>query len=114
MILTISTVLIWFSYLLSLYLLTFWLLTLLDKGIRDNPKELKEIRSVTIAIPSYNEEKNIRSTIQSALDLDYQHDQLEIIVINDGSIDRTEAVAKEVIQENPTRNLVFISHPHPL
>jgi len=112
MILTISTVLIWFSYLLSLYLLTFWLLTLLDKGIRDNPKELKEIRSVTIAIPSYNEEKNIRSTIQSALDLDYQHDQLEIIVINDGSIDRTEAVAKEVIQENPTRNIVLISQPN--
>lgn len=109
MILTFSTLLIWFAYLVSLYLLTFWLLTLLDKGIRDSPKELKSIKSVTIAIPSYNEENNIRPTIQSALDLDYPHDQLEVIVVNDGSTDRTEAIAKEIIQENPARNIVLIS-----
>src|SRR2546430_468137 len=43
--------------------------------------------SVTVLIPAYNEAQNIAATIQNKLDQDYPRNQLEIIVISDGSTD---------------------------
>ncbi|NPV54305.1 MAG: glycosyltransferase [Firmicutes bacterium] len=45
--------------------------------------------SVTIVIPTMNEEKAIFGTIEACCSLDYPEDRLEIIVINDGSRDGT-------------------------
>jgi len=42
---------------------------------------------ITIIAPAYNEEASIRVAIRNLLELDYP--QLEIIVVNDGSADRT-------------------------
>ena len=42
---------------------------------------------ITIVAPAHNEEASIRVAIRNLLELDYP--QLEIIVVNDGSIDRT-------------------------
>jgi cellulose synthase/poly-beta-1,6-N-acetylglucosamine synthase-like glycosyltransferase len=42
---------------------------------------------ITILVPAHNEEKSIRASIQSMMELDYP--ELEIIVVNDGSEDRT-------------------------
>src|SRR5437899_2398458 len=42
---------------------------------------------VTILAPAHNEEKSIRIAVRNLLDLDYP--ELEVIVINDGSADRT-------------------------
>ena len=42
---------------------------------------------ITILAPAHNEELSIRTSIQSLLSLDYP--ELEVIVINDGSVDRT-------------------------
>jgi cellulose synthase/poly-beta-1,6-N-acetylglucosamine synthase-like glycosyltransferase len=42
---------------------------------------------ITILAPAHNEEKSIRISVQSMLELDYP--ELEVIVINDGSHDRT-------------------------
>jgi len=42
---------------------------------------------VTILAPAHNEEKSIRVAVRNLLDLDYP--ELEVIVINDGSADRT-------------------------
>ncbi len=47
----------------------------------------------TILVPAYNEEKVINQTIESLLKSDYP--RLEIIVIDDGSKDRTSEVARE-------------------
>ena len=44
-------------------------------------------------IPAYNEEKVIVRTIRSVLNSDYQN--LHVIVIDDGSKDRTAEVARE-------------------
>jgi cellulose synthase/poly-beta-1,6-N-acetylglucosamine synthase-like glycosyltransferase len=44
---------------------------------------------ITILAPAHNEELSIRTSIQSLLSLDYP--ELEVIVINDGSVDRTLA-----------------------
>ena len=48
---------------------------------------------VAVLIPSYNEEKVIVRTIRSVLHSDYEN--LHVIVIDDGSTDRTAEVARE-------------------
>lgn len=48
---------------------------------------------VTVIIPAYNEEKSIAKTIDSVLALDYPRDKLDIIVIDDGSKDKTYKIA---------------------
>ena len=42
---------------------------------------------ITVLAPAHNEEKSIRTSVRSMLELDYP--ELEVIVINDGSSDRT-------------------------
>ena len=55
--------------------------------------------SVSILIAAYNEEKNIREKIQNTLGLDYPKDKLEIVVVSDGSTDRTDDIAREFKNE---------------
>ncbi len=50
------------------------------------------VPKVTILISAYNEEKHIGATIENKLSLDYPRDRIEIIVISDGSGDRTEEI----------------------
>lgn len=57
---------------------------------------------VTVIVPAKNEEKNIRHCIQSLLSQDYPN--FEIIAVNDGSRDQTEAILKSLGAENITRN----------
>ena len=47
---------------------------------------------VSILIAAYNEEDNIGPTLENKLELDYPKDKLEIIVISDGSTDRTDEI----------------------
>lgn len=54
---------------------------------------------VSVVIPAYNEEKVIRKTINSILESSYEN--MEIIVVNDGSIDRTSEVIKSAFADNP-------------
>lgn len=55
----------------------------------------KKIPSVSILIPAFNEEDSIESTIKNILEIDYPKNNLEIIVIDDGSTDRTYEIAKK-------------------
>ena len=70
---------------------------------RKRPLELeRENVSVTIIIPAYNEEESIARTIKSALSLDYRRDKLEIIIVDDGSSDKTYEIAKKFVSKvNP-------------
>jgi hyaluronan synthase len=45
--------------------------------------------SVTVIVPAFNEEDGIIGTIRSCLEVDYPRELLEVIVVNDGSSDRT-------------------------
>jgi poly-beta-1,6-N-acetyl-D-glucosamine synthase len=51
--------------------------------------------SVSIIVPSYNEEGKIADTIRSLKSLKYPKGKLEIIVVDDGSTDKTSLVAKK-------------------
>jgi cellulose synthase/poly-beta-1,6-N-acetylglucosamine synthase-like glycosyltransferase len=50
---------------------------------------------VTIIISAYNEEDNIRQTIENKLNQEYPREKLEIIVVSDGSTDRTDEIVRE-------------------
>ena len=51
--------------------------------------------TVTIALPAYNEEAQIRGAIESLLAQDYPADRRQILVVSDASSDATDAIAGE-------------------
>ena len=55
---------------------------------------------VTILIAAYNEESNIEATVRNKLGLDYPKEKLEIIVVSDGSTDRTDEIVKQYKQRD--------------
>ena len=108
--LSVTSVIVYSVYLISIYFVVFWLSVLFQKGsIEDKTKELKNNPLVTIAIPVYNENKTIKRTIQSAMGLDYPKDKIEIIVINDGSTDNTAEIVEKIIKENSVSNIKLIN-----
>ncbi len=50
---------------------------------------------VSVLVPVYNEEKVVKESIKSLLELNYQN--YEIIIINDGSTDKTKEVAETLV-----------------
>ena len=102
----VSQIIIWGAFLLSLYMMVFWILTLIEERPRKKVNKLTEHPKVTIAIPAYNEEKNIAKSISSALELEYPRDKLEIIVVNDGSTDDTSETVKKFLKDND--NLILL------
>lgn len=63
------------------------------KVLRDIPS-LKKFPSLSIIIPARNEEKAIANTIKAVKKLAYRKNLLEIIVVDDGSTDKTAEIAK--------------------
>jgi cellulose synthase/poly-beta-1,6-N-acetylglucosamine synthase-like glycosyltransferase len=61
---------------------------------------------VAVLIPAYNEEKVIERTIQGALDSDYPN--LHVIVIDDGSKDRTLEIARRAFAAEAAAGRVLI------
>jgi cellulose synthase/poly-beta-1,6-N-acetylglucosamine synthase-like glycosyltransferase len=59
---------------------------------------------VTVLIPAYNEAQHIAATVQNKLEQDYPSEQLEIIVISDGSTDGTD----EIVRQFSSRNVRLI------
>ncbi|MBI2110502.1 glycosyltransferase [Candidatus Woesearchaeota archaeon] len=62
--------------------------------VEDNVKKIGRYPTVSIVIPAYNEEKDIKEAIGSLLNLDYPRDKYEIIVVDDGSTDNTKDIVK--------------------
>ena len=53
---------------------------------------------VSISIARYNTDKYIVECVDSALEQDYEN--IEVIVVNDGSTDNTEALLSELARNN--------------
>jgi len=64
---------------------------------------------VSVIIPAYNEEKNIEATVKSVLSADYPNDR-EIIIVDDGSKDRTAQIVKKLSKKNKIVRLVKGMH----
>jgi biofilm PGA synthesis N-glycosyltransferase PgaC len=83
---------------LLLYLLFLYPLLLAVFPWRNRPPIAKDpalLRPVTVLLPVYNGEAFLRKKLESILALDYPRDLLQILVISDGSTDRTDAIADE-------------------
>ncbi len=59
-----------------------------------------ESPKVSILIPAHNEEVVIERTVNTLSALDYPQDKLELLVINDGSTDRTGEIAEALAVKN--------------
>ena len=62
---------------------------------------------LSIAIPAYNVEQYIGNCLDSIFSQQIETDQLEVIVVNDGSKDGTEDIIKKYALQHP--NLIYIS-----
>jgi cellulose synthase/poly-beta-1,6-N-acetylglucosamine synthase-like glycosyltransferase len=94
----LSTAVMYPVLFLALYIEVFFLMTLFWKPKGSAPDADKDDRSftpsVTIVVPCWNEERTVAGTMSSLLSLDYPHDKLRVVVVDDGSTDRTLEVAR--------------------
>ncbi|MFF3767020.1 bifunctional polysaccharide deacetylase/glycosyltransferase family 2 protein [Streptomyces sp. NPDC001922] len=98
----------------SLALLRLGLLLLLARAhvrrigrARPGAPWLREVNEpVTVLVPAYNEEAGIEATVLSLLDS--THQQLQILVIDDGSSDRTAEIARSI----PDNRVMVIRQPN--
>lgn len=70
-----------------------------DKSLQRNPK-------ISILISAYNEEKHIKSKLTNLLEQDYPNENIEILIGNDGSTDKT----LEIINNLSIPNLKIFSY----
>src|SRR6202051_1319473 len=80
--------------------------------VHGTPEQIKAYRPrVAVLIPAYNEEKVIERTIQAALDSDYPN--LRVIVIDDGSKDRTLEIAHRTFaREEAAGKVIILTKPN--
>ncbi len=55
---------------------------------------------ISIIVPVYNEEKSIRTCLKALINQDYPKKDYEILVVNDGSRDRTKENVEKIIGKN--------------
>ncbi|MEX0920393.1 MAG: glycosyltransferase family 2 protein [Candidatus Pacearchaeota archaeon] len=90
------TVLMYIAIYFGLFTTAYYLLSFVGQKRSVERVSEKKLPSVTILIPAHNEEDNIKKTVESALELDYPKDRFEIIILENGSKDKTYEIAKEM------------------
>lgn len=100
---------IWAIAFISIYVSIFWIIVSSLSKVKQKPQPLKNYQKVSICIPAWNEEKTVIRSIKSLLELDYPRDKLEIIVINDGSTDKTKTIVDDYIRKNKLKNVLLIN-----
>lgn len=107
----IYTIFVYFVWFLSTYfIITFLLHVYKYKDELFKSPMLKKgdtLPKISIVISAFNEEKQIKKTILSLQKIDYPKDLLEIIILNDGSKDRT---AKIALPYADGKHLIFIDN----
>jgi glycosyltransferase involved in cell wall biosynthesis len=73
----------------------------------------KIINELSVFFPCYNEEKNIKNTIQKTIPILKEiTDKWEIILINDGSKDNTGKILEEIQSEYPKQIKIITHNPN--
>jgi len=92
----IAEVIFWASASLVFYVYVGYpvLLALLAAGVRRTKPQPGYTPSLSILIAAYNEEASIGRKLRQTLELEYPGDRLEIIVVSDGSTDRTDSIVE--------------------
>ncbi len=84
----LTLILLWDCYFFSFYLVSLW---------RNDNREKNWRPLVSVIVPAYNEERNVKTAVASLLESGYP--SLEVIVVDDGSSDRTFEAASSVRDE---------------
>ncbi len=92
-----------------LFLIFFSMLNLIQRTATQDKKGIKE-KKVSIIVPCYNEEDVIVASLKSLLKQKYKH--IEIIVVDDGSTDRTYELARALEFDNGFHSLRVINIPN--
>jgi cellulose synthase/poly-beta-1,6-N-acetylglucosamine synthase-like glycosyltransferase len=92
----LAQILFWLSLAALVYVYAGYPLLLAILGAIKNPpkREIGPTPSLTVLIAAYNEEAGIRKKIEQTLALDYPADLIEIIVLSDGSTDKTDEIVE--------------------
>lgn len=69
-------------------------------------KAVTEPRSVTFVMPALNEEANLAHAVSELIPATGGLDDYEIVIVNDGSTDRTGEIAEGLARENPRVRVV--------
>ena len=94
----------WYEPVLQIYTLffgTFMLARFLLSFLYKEPADVGYMPTVTLVIPAMNEEKRIAETVQHSFDARYPVDKLEVIVVDDGSTDRTWDKLQDLKKQYP-------------
>lgn len=94
----------------SLMLLKYWVFLMLAPwhNVKEELRQLRSIRKdkkrhltykpvVSVIVPAWNEEVGILKTVRSLIENSYE--KIEIVVVNDGSIDKSDAIMRAFITE---------------
>ncbi|MCK5685813.1 glycosyltransferase family 2 protein [bacterium] len=98
-------IILFYSGLILLFLIIIYSVLLIRgcnqlKSLKEYSSDIdKDFPSVSVIIPALNEEDTIRPALESVLNLEYPN--LEIIVINDRSTDRTGKILDSMVIEYP-------------
>jgi poly-beta-1,6-N-acetyl-D-glucosamine synthase len=90
----------YFVFLYPLYMSIVWMIGGLTFSLRregDMKPDLEYYPLFSIIVPAHNEESVIETTVRSLYGLDYPN--FEVIVVNDGSTDRTAAILDALVAE---------------
>lgn len=89
-----ATILVWVSLGLLFYVYAGYplLLALIGLFTHQPQARLGYLPRISVLIAAYNEEGSIRKKIEQTLALDYPADKIEILVLSDGSTDRTDEI----------------------
>ena len=81
-------------------------------SMKTDIEDKRQNHSLSVVIPALNEEGNIQGTIDSVTSAAERYfDEYEIIIVNDGSTDRTLDIIRENINQNP--RIRVVSHERP-
>jgi len=96
---SISNIIFYIFIFLTVYAQVFLLVTFLENRkrilIRKGRTFLLDYPEVTVIVPAFNEEKNLKKTVNSLLNLNYHKHRVKIILVDDGSTDNTWKVMQE-------------------
>lgn len=73
--------------------------------------DMKKFPSVSIMIPAHNEGVVMKNTLRAMVNLNYPKEKLQIIVVNDNSIDDTSEIIESMILEYPLSRLLHVKVP---
>jgi cellulose synthase/poly-beta-1,6-N-acetylglucosamine synthase-like glycosyltransferase len=78
-------------------------------GRRSNKSPFEPM--VTVVISAYNEQSEIEATVMNKLNQKYPPDRLKVLVVSDGSTDRTDAIVKNLQKYHECRVMLLRQDP---